>query len=180
MGESAVIRRVPVAPVLTVSTETLQRAIAILGVEGIRDGDVESRVAALAEDKMVAQRLIDWIPEAFGIVLASHVGKIQLPTTFSARSRSGQWRNFEFSAEPIFGEALKMATDMYHSGDRSVFGNIAQRSSTIDAVNRALDAGESIDGAKLSGPALNGIPAEVYEAKPRPWWRRVLRGPSPA
>lgn len=164
---------------LTVPTEAIQKTIAILGVEGIQDEEIESRVAALAMDKMVARRLIDWIPEAFGIVLASHVGKVHLPTTFSARSRSGQWRTFEFKLKPIFGEAISIATDMYHSGDRSIFANIAIRSSTVGAVNRALNAGASIDGAKLSGPALNGIPAEVYEAGSS-WWRRALRSSSQA
>ena len=165
---------------LTVPTNTIHKAIAALGVESTSDDEIDSDIAAFAEDKMVARRLIDWIPEAFGIVLASHIGKINLPTTFSARSRGGKWKTFEFKVEPIFAESLLIATDMYHLGDRSTFGNVAKRSSMIEVVNKALNAGESLDGATLSGPALIGIPAEVYEAKSKSFWQKFLRGASQA
>jgi len=166
--------------VLTVSHDAIHKAIAILGVDGTAESKVEADVASFASDKMVARRLIDWIPEAFGIVLVSHIGKINLPTTFSARSNDGQWKHFEFKVEPIFVEALHIATDMYHSGDRSAFGNIAKRSSMVDVVNKVLNAGDSIDGGTLSGPALIGIPAEVYEGRSTPIWRRLFRSSSPA
>jgi hypothetical protein len=165
---------------LTVQTEAIHKAIAILGVEGISESGVESDIASFAEDKMVARRLIDWIPEAFGIVLASHIGKINLPNTFSARSHSGEWKHFEFKAEPIFAESLRIAADMYHSGNRPTFATIAKRSSMLDVINNALNAGESIDGATLSGPALIGIPAEVYETKSKSLWQRLLRSSSRA
>jgi hypothetical protein len=165
---------------LTVPTEAIHKAIALLGVEGVSESEVESGIASFAGDKMVARRLIDWVPEAFGIVLASHIGKINLPATFSARSHNGEWKHFEFKVEPIFIESLRIATDVYHSGDRSIFGNIAKRSSMIDVVNKALNAGDSIDGATLSGPALVGIPAEVYEGKSKSPWQRFLRGSSQA
>jgi hypothetical protein len=165
---------------LIVPTEAIHKTIAVLGVEGISENEVESTVASFAGDKMIARRLIDWIPEAFGIVLASHIGKINLPTTFSAQSHNGEWKHFEFKVEPIFVESLRIATDMYHSGDRPTFGNVAKRSSMVDVVNNALNAGESIDGATLSGPALVGIPAEVYEVKSKSPWQRFLRGLSQA
>jgi hypothetical protein len=160
---------------LAVPPDAIHKTIAILAIGGTAEAKVEADVATFATDKMVARRLIDWIPEAFGIVLASHIGKIHLPATFSARSSDGQWKQFEFKAEPIFVEALRIATDMYHSGDRSAFGNIAKRSSMVDVVNKALNAGDSIDGAMLSGPALIGVPAEVYEVKATPIWRRLFR-----
>ena len=165
---------------LPVPHDAILKTIAVLGVEGVAESKVEATIASFAKDKMVARRLIDWIPEAFGIVLVSHIGKINLPATFSARSRDGQWKQFKFEVEPIFGEALRLAADMYHSGDRSTFGNIAKRSSMVDVANKVLNAGDSIDGGTLSGPALIGIPAEVYEAKPRSTWRRIFRRSSPA
>jgi len=165
---------------LTVPIDAIHKAIAILGVEGISESEIESSIASFSGNKMTARRLIDCVPEAFGIVLASHVGKINLPSTFSARSNSGKWKSFEFKVEPIFGESLRIASDMYHSGDRSTFGNIAKRSSMIDVVNNALNAGESIDGATLSGPALIGIPAETYEAKSKSLWQKLFRGSSQA
>jgi hypothetical protein len=158
---------------LTAPIETIHKAIAILGSEGLSASEVEAGIASFAESQALARRLIDCVPEAFGIVLASHIGKMNLPSTFSARSKGGQWKSFDFKVEPIFVESLRIATDMYHSGDRSTFGNVAKRSSIIDVVNKALNAGEPIDDATLSGPALIGVPAETYEAKSL--WQKVFR-----
>lgn len=160
-----------------VPADVIHKAIMVLGVEGIAEGEAEANIASFAHDNMVVRRLIAWIPEAFGIVIVSHLGKINLPSTFSARSSDGQWKQFEFKLEPIFAEALRLAADMYHSGDRVAFANIAKRSSTVDIVNKVLNARHSIDGATLSGPALMGIAAEVYDAEPTPMWRRLFSAP---
>ena len=165
---------------LTVPIDAIHKAVAILGSEGISDGDVESGIASFADNKLVARRLIDCIPEAFGIVLASHVGRINLPSTFSARLKSGNWKSFEFAVEPVFDLSLRIAADMYHAGDRATFGNVAKRSSIIVALNNALNSGASIEGATLSGPALIGVPAETYEAKSKPLWQKLFRGSSQA
>lgn len=163
---------------LTIPPETLHKAIATLGIEGIPASQVEADIASVAKDAMVARRLVVWIPEAFGIVLISHIGKINLPTTFSARAGDDKWHKFEFKVEPVFVESLRTATGMYHSGHRPTFGNIANWSSMLDVVNNMLNAGHSIEGATLSGPALIGIPAEVYGVRRDPLWQRVLRRPS--
>jgi hypothetical protein len=42
-------------------------------------------------------------------------------------------------------------------------------------VNKALNQGVSLDGATLSGPALVGIPAELYLPKPPSLWQRISR-----
>ena len=50
-------------------------------------------------------------------------------------------------------------------------------SALIDSVNKALNAGSSIDGAKLGGPALNAIPAEIYEPTAKgagSFWRKLI------
>lgn len=158
---------------LPVPVETIRQVIAILGAEGITDGEVEVRVAALVQDSMVARRLIDWIPEAFGIILVSHIGKFNLPTSFSAKASDGKWVSFEFKTEPIFGEALQLGAEIYHSGPRNLFSSIALRSSMVASVNNALNAGASLEGSTLSGPALVGIPAETYANQFS--WRRLFR-----
>ena len=165
---------------LTVTTDVIHKAVAILGNGGISDDVIESGIESFAENKLVARRLIDCIPEAFGIVLASHVGKINVPSMFSARLSNGNWKSFEFRVEPIFDLSLRIATDMYHTGDRSTFGNVAERSSIIGALNKALNAGASIEGATLSGPALMGVPAETYETKSNSLWEKLFRGSSQA
>jgi len=158
----------------SISPELIEHAAAILGTDGITEEEMESKVLALARDSMLARRLIDWIPEAFALVFIPHVASVNLPTTFSARSKRGKWMTFAFSAEPIFEQALRLGMEMYHSGPRSTFGNIALRSCMVDAANQALNDGDSLDGATLSGPALIGIPAEVYLPQPKSFWRRVF------
>jgi hypothetical protein len=146
-----------------VSPDLVERAVAILGTDGIAQDAIEADVLALAGDAMLARRLIDWPPEAFGLLLAGHhFADVTLPKRFSVRAGSGEWREFEFSVEPIFVQAFSIAMRMYHQGPRATFENVASRSSTISAINRAIDAGGSLAGATLSGPALKGIPADVY------------------
>lgn len=65
----------PVAP------EAVTFAVRVLGTDGLSVDDVESRVLESVGSKELARRLIDWIPEAFGIVLVSHLGAVILPTT---------------------------------------------------------------------------------------------------
>lgn len=135
-----------------------------MGSEGIDDDDVETRVAALVQDPMLARRLIDWLPEAFGIVLISHMGTVTSPDTFSAKNKSGEWVQFDLKAEPIFELATRLAMRIFHEGPRSTFSNIVGRSALLAAASRGLDDGESLDGASLGGLAMLGIPAEVYFA----------------
>jgi hypothetical protein len=49
----------------------------------------------------------------------------------------------------------------------------------VAGVNKALDAGQSLSGAKISGPQMAGIPAEFYDpkaAKPAGGFLRKLLG----
>lgn len=76
----------------TVPIEQLQRAIAILGSDNITETEVDAKISELVHDPVLAQRLISWIPEVFGLVLVSHLGKVHLPTTFSAKASGGVLR----------------------------------------------------------------------------------------
>jgi hypothetical protein len=144
------------------SKELLQKAITVIGRDGISDDEIEVEIFAFAQEKMLARRLIDWLPEIFGIVLVSHMGNIQLQNTFSAQDKRGKWIELEFKVEPIIQIAMNTAIEMYHAGPRNTFSNIALRSSMVNVINRALNQSQSFVGAQLSGPALTGIPAEIY------------------
>lgn len=146
-----------------ISAELVQRTISLLGEGERRDTEIEIGVACFAPDKLAARRLIDWIPEAFGCVLLPHVADIVLPTTFSAKAADGTWKDFPFDREPIFGLAVQIGMAMYHENSRGVFSAVAKRSSMVDGVNQALNAGDSLAGAKMSGLKMLGIPAEFYD-----------------
>lgn len=161
----------------SIPEETFRAVIAIIGTSGIESEQIERDVRALVSDDMTARRLIDWIPEAFGIVLVMHISdKVILPKTFSARSTTGKWVVLPFKYEPIFVTVVQIAQTMYHEGPREVFQNISLRSAMTDTVNNALNAGVSLDGACMSGPALLGIPADIYPSPPRSFWRRLFGG----
>lgn len=144
------------------SEEHLQKAIAVLGRDGISGDEIEIEISAFVHEQMLARRLIDWLPEIFGIVLISHMEDINLPDTFGAQDKHGNWFRLEFKLEPIFQMAIKVATEMYHAGPRNTFGNIALRSAMVSTVSRVLNESGSLEGGYLSGPSLIGIPAEIY------------------
>ncbi len=163
---------------LNVPDEFLQRTISLLGEGERRDVEIDIGVARFAPDKLTVRRLVDWIPEAFGYVLMPHVADMTLPTTFSAKAKDGTWKEFSLDREPIFGEAVKIASAMYRDGPRTVFSNVAKRSCLVDAVNKALNAGDSLAGAKMGGPKMLGIPAEFYDLKAKPaatsFWKKLV------
>ena len=159
-----------------ISVELIEQTISILGRAGISNEEIESEVLSIAQDQMLACRLIDWIVEAFGMVLVGHISSgIILPTTFLAKNSKGEFASLKFAVEPIFVETMKIAQRIYHEGPRDVFQNIALRSSMTTTVNNALNAGSSLDGAVLSGPALLGIPAETYPAPNKNIWDSLFK-----
>jgi len=162
-------------PLKPVSPEVLAAAIEILGTTGISKEETENRMRAIADDPMQARRLIDFIPEAFGLVLLAHNGKPIWPTKFSALDTKGESRSFPLAVEPIFDSAIEAAQSMFHEDRPECFQNIACRSAIMGAANNLLKAGGSIDGAVVSGPALLGIPAEIYPEQKTPWLTRVAR-----
>jgi hypothetical protein len=160
-----------------VSVEDIQRAIAQLGEGERRDVEIEIAVARFAGDKMTVRRLVDWIPEVFGVVLLPHVAEVVLPVTFTARAQDGTWKEFPFEREPIVALTLPIAVALYNDGGRAVFSSVVKRSSMVVAVNKALNAGSSLDGVVLAGPAMSGIPAEFYDIKPKApasFWRKLV------
>ena len=88
-------------------------AAEIIGTENITDDEMEAKMLALTGDAMVARRLIDWIPEAFGKVLISRLGKVTFGKTFSARDARGKWKSIPMSSEPIYAIAVSLAQQIY-------------------------------------------------------------------
>jgi hypothetical protein len=139
--------------------------IDLLGNNSFTDDAIEEKVLARTGDAMESRRLIDWIPEVFAYALISHhLKQFELAPTFQAKSASGDWRSFNNSSEPIVSEAAKIALAMIHDGPRDHFTRVVERSSTLDAANKALNADPNFRGT-LSGPAFIGIPAETYAGR---------------
>ncbi|WP_157649061.1 hypothetical protein [Burkholderia ubonensis] len=148
-----------------ISINTILAAVEILGAQECVDDEIEKRVRALVEDDMTMRRLVDIIPEAFGLVVASHLPSasgMTLPDTFSVQDKSGAWRSVPITREPVFVAALEIAQHIFHSGPRHVLRNNAERSSIFAAVSKALDSGDSLEGSTLGGPAFLGLSISLY------------------
>ncbi|WP_155755074.1 hypothetical protein [Burkholderia pseudomultivorans] len=79
-----------------VSVDTVLAAAEILGAHPHVDDETEQRVRALVDDDLTMRRLVDIIPEAFGLVVASHLPSasgMTLPDSFSVQDESGTWHS---------------------------------------------------------------------------------------
>ena len=151
-------------------------AVEILALPGLDDEEVDRRVGGLVDDEMAMRRLVDWPPEAFGLVLIAHNwNKLTLPSTFTAKSKAGRWSEFPFKCEPIFADSLEIGQQLLHDGDREIFKNVAARGAMLNTINNALEQGSDLDGGVLSGPALIGIPAEVYTLPKKTFWQNLFK-----
>lgn len=154
----------------TVTINTVYSAVEILGEKEHNldeERDVEERIRSLVADDMTVRRLVDVIPEAFGLVLISHLpaaSGVNLPACFYAKDAKGEWQSFDFNREPIFGAAIEISQHIFHNGPRHIMKNIADRSGLLATVSNALDTGASLEGSTLKGPQFFGLPASLYKA----------------
>ncbi|MDZ5453628.1 hypothetical protein [Labrys sp. ZIDIC5] len=101
------------------------------------------------------RRLADVIPEAFGLILISHLkaaSGVKLPTCFYAKDAMGDWQSFDFDREPIFGAAIVISQHVFHNGPRHIMKNVAERSGLLATISNALGTGASLEGGTLKGP----------------------------
>ena len=141
----------------TLPQDRLGEIAALVADRSISEAERERRALAIAGSPDLVRRALDWLPEAFGLVALARMDGVEVPTTFSAKSVDGAWHEFPLSAEPLFAQAVRVAL---HSPE--IFRQIAEQSACINAIDNALNAGADVKGAKISGPTLVGVPAEMY------------------
>lgn len=147
------------------SAEAFELALTMLGREGVDEEQAERALLALGSEHWQMRRLLVWLPEAFTMALIGHMELgVQLPGTFTASDAQGELHELPLDREPVFAAGLQRALAMYHEGPRAAFRAICQRSSSLNAIDNALNTGADLRGAALSGPELLDIPAETYLA----------------
>lgn len=147
------------------SAEAFELALTLLGREDVDEEHAEQALLALGSEHGQMRRLLVWLPEAFAMALIGHMElDVLLPRTFTASDAQGERHELPLEREPVFVDGLKRALAMYHEGPRAAFKAICQRSSLLNAIDNALNAGADLQGATLSGPELLDIPAETYLA----------------
>lgn len=154
-----------VLPLQTLSPDLVERAIAVFGEGERSDDQIEAQMLALAGDPTTARRLVDVVPEAFGLLLIAHIpacAEVAMPDGFQAQAADGRWHVFPWEREPLFALAAQAAARMFHEGPRARFQAIATRGSMIAAVDNALNQETDLAGSTLGAPAFIGLPAELY------------------
>ena len=139
-----------------------------MGCRSLSEDELESEAFAMLGNQMLARRVLDFVPEAFGAMLIGHIpGMItRLPRTFSVCAADGEWRELPLSEEPVFAQAVQLAMRLAHHGDSEVFEVVSKRSSLFNLVNKSLSAGKEPKDVGMPALAFMGIPAELYEAAP--------------
>jgi hypothetical protein len=149
------------------SPDLIYQAVKLLGAQpDASEEQEEKQLRALVREELTVRRLADVIPEAFGLVLASHLPggeNMTLPDTFCAQDEDDEWVEFSIRCEPIFVVALDIAQHTFHNGPRALMQNLADRSSLLATINKALNAGGSLDGTTLGPPSFFGLPAALYQ-----------------
>ncbi|MCB1589239.1 MAG: hypothetical protein KDI56_10090 [Xanthomonadales bacterium] len=160
---------------LDVDPELVRGAIALMSRDWDSAEALDTAMLEHAGDAMLVRRLRDWIPEIFGLVLVARAYSLNLPTTFQAKTAEGQWLSFEFKVEPLVATAGPMAAAMLHAkADQPAFQKLASQSSTMVVIAKAEAAGVSPNGGSLAGPALIGVPADIYLPPRQGFWQRLF------
>lgn len=145
-----------------ISPALVAQAVALVGNDDLTEDELCLRLGELLPNRrdMGIRRLRDCIPEAFGLILASHLcPTMTLPECFWACDATGTWKAIPLQAEPVFVHALPLAAHVFHQGPRAQFERIANMSAVMNTLNNALNCGASLEGCTLEGPQMHGLPA---------------------
>lgn len=104
----------------------------------------------------LAELLSDYLPCACGRGIAREIG-MELSDTYQRRMIDGSWSaNIRYDADPIWVVVeLFVETIRTDKSKRKQFSLIALHSAEVDAINKALNGGETLDG--LRGAKFSGV-----------------------
>jgi len=120
--------------------------------------------------------IVDTLPEAFALPAIEELGVV-VSTFASAKNSTGEWTKIPLSDCPFFQAALTLAREHRAVGalPQETYKAISERSSLVNVVSKALNAGTDIRGATLA-IALIGAKAEDFGTPPqhqRQWGRNA-------
>lgn len=115
--------------------------------------------------ELKASKLYRFVPMAFGFVLAKRMGIEKLPSTYYLLNEQGDKVEYRLADQHYFTAALTLAFETMEHGytsdiSREFFEGVLHHSVEFDAINRALNAGDSIEGGELHPTTVYGIKAE--------------------
>ena len=136
-----------------------------------------ARNASISEDDLVellqekgysridAEKLNAFVPSAFSWPVIKKLGLENLPSHFVAVSKDGAEVQIDISSQHYFTAALTLAISTLENGwsstvPRKTYEIVAGRSAEMNATNKVLDEGGSLEGATLSPLVLKRLSAE--------------------
>ncbi len=162
----------------SIDIKTIENSVVIIGNDSLDDDEVEKQILKLCANEKDMRRIVDFVPEAFGYVLRSHMKQaVVLSNKFGARDKEGEFVMIDLALEPIWKDAIMLGQKLYQEGPRDLFKSVSLKSAVINTVNNALNGGANLDGATISPTMMLGIMAEDYQnplsdsPQKKAWWR---------
>jgi hypothetical protein len=133
-----------------------------------RNESEASLISILAKEfgnNLTARKIYYFLPITFGWVLLKKMGVQNFPSTFKVLNKNNKEVEFNVSGQDIFMGSLTLAFNIFEHGyteiiTQEVVTELINRSSEVDAANRALNAGSEIKGATLQATLIHSIKAE--------------------
>lgn len=116
-----------------------------------------------------AGAVLEFVPLAFGRVLLDGMG-IAFSDEYVRIDENGtECLRRKLGDEPMFREALALAPEVIATSGQDAFTAVAIRSSEVQAVNNALNAGADPSGFVISAPVMVWV--EEKAEKKKTWWK---------
>ena len=140
---------------------------------GASEAELVTHICAAIGDHDLAERLIEFVPLAFGRVLLTRMG-VQLPDQFIRMLDHDKFSEpYPLDAEPVWRPALAYAKEAEKQMSKDEFFTIAGRSAEVDAVTQACAKGSDPRNLVGSPPIL--LHAAPMPATPRKRWWQVWK-----
>ncbi|MGB4811442.1 MAG: hypothetical protein WBP13_03030 [Methylophilaceae bacterium] len=131
----------------------------------ISEDDLVALLQTMGYSRIAAEKLNAFVPSAFAWPLMKKLGLESLPNHFVALSKDGSEVQIPIGSQHYFTAALTLAYSTLENGwsstvPRKTYEIVAGRSAEMDATNKVLNKGGSLDGANWSPLILHRLKAE--------------------
>lgn len=123
------------------------------------EDDIVQLLQARGYSAIAAEKLNAFVPSALAWIVLKRLGVEQLPNHFIALDEAGEEVRIPVASQHYFTAALTLAYDTFENGwsevlPRATYQIVAGRSAEMVAANKALYAGESLEGTTLGASRL--------------------------
>jgi hypothetical protein len=119
------------------------------------DAEIVRALVAQGADPVLAEKLVDYVPIAFGRPVLERLGvRASEEGVLLIGSKE---RRFRLMTDPVFADAVALAREAYTRGSMpgDVFRAVVMRGAELRAVNEALTAGAKAQDLSLSAPCFS-------------------------